>query len=183
MARVRQSKKCAGHKTNGDPCGGYAITGGTVCSAHGGRAPQVKAAAQVRVAEQRMAAQVARMNLDPVADPLTELQKLAGQAVGWKNLLAEKVDDLYEWRFTNERNDEQLRSEVALFERAMDRCASVLVAIAKLDIDDRLARVSEQQAAMVAAALSAVLGEMGLSHEQQREARTRVARHLRVAAG
>lgn len=40
MARKRQALKCAGHRTNGDPCNAYAINGGKVCAAHGGRAPQ-----------------------------------------------------------------------------------------------------------------------------------------------
>lgn len=51
MARVRWARKCAAHKKNGDPCGNYAITGGRVCRMHGGAAPQVRRAAEMRLLE------------------------------------------------------------------------------------------------------------------------------------
>lgn len=51
MARVRWAHKCAAHKTNGDPCGNYAIDGGRVCRMHGGAAPQVRRAADMRLLE------------------------------------------------------------------------------------------------------------------------------------
>jgi hypothetical protein len=118
---------------------------------------------------------------DPIDNPLTELAKLAGEVVAWKELIAGYVADLNSVRYSTDAG-EQVRGEIVLFERALDRCAVVLTAIARLNIDDRLARVSERQAATVADALSAVLADMGMSHEQQREARTRVARHLRSVA-
>jgi hypothetical protein len=43
-----QKRKCSGKNSRGKPCGNYAIKGGTVCSSHGGGAPQVKAKAAVR---------------------------------------------------------------------------------------------------------------------------------------
>lgn len=51
MARTRQALRCRARRTNGQACAAYAINGGRVCSAHGGRAPQVKAAAQRRLLE------------------------------------------------------------------------------------------------------------------------------------
>ena len=63
----------------------------------------------------------------------------------------------------------------------MDRCGKLLVDIAKLNIDERLVRVTEKQAAMVEAALLATLGEMGMGDGEQQEARGKLARHLRVA--
>jgi hypothetical protein len=49
VARVRQARKCHAHRKNGEPCKAYAIIGGRVCRAHGGAAPQVRAAARERL--------------------------------------------------------------------------------------------------------------------------------------
>ena len=43
------SVKCRAHRSNGQPCGRWAIVGGTVCPTHGGSAPQVRAAALQRI--------------------------------------------------------------------------------------------------------------------------------------
>jgi len=47
--RPKKGALCSAHRTNGDPCNQYAIRGGSVCGAHGGRAPAVKAKAAERI--------------------------------------------------------------------------------------------------------------------------------------
>lgn len=44
-------RRCRAHRGNGEPCSAYAIRGGVVCAVHGGRAPQVKRAADERLRE------------------------------------------------------------------------------------------------------------------------------------
>jgi len=56
------------------------------------------------------------------------------------------------------------------------------VDIAKLNIEERLAKITETQARLVSDALAATFREMGLPAEQQRDARGRLARHLRSVA-
>jgi hypothetical protein len=52
MARVhRPAVPCSARRSTGDPCKNYAMLGGRVCHAHGGRAPQTRNAAQRRLAE------------------------------------------------------------------------------------------------------------------------------------
>lgn len=177
----RQALKCKGRKTNGDPCNNYAITGGLVCHAHGGRAKQVKAKAAQRVAEGKVRAQLARMDVEPITDPLSELAKITGEVVAWKDAIRDRVNELTSLRYSTE-GGEQLRAEVALFERAMDRCEKFLTAMARLNIDERLARISEQQADLIMRAVTGGIADLGLPQEQQVEASRHVARRLRSVA-
>lgn len=133
--------------------------------------------------ERAVKAAIGKLEVVPVEDPLTEIAKLAGEVVAWKDAIAQHVSFLEDIRYDGEKTGEQVRGEVIVFERALDRCNTVLATMARLNIDERLAQVSEAQAQLVADALSAVLREMGLDLTQQREAKTRVAEKLRLVAG
>jgi uncharacterized Zn finger protein (UPF0148 family) len=157
------------------------MNGALVCHAHGGRAKQVKAKAAERAAEEKVRAVLARMDAEPISDPLSEMSKIAGEAVAWKDAIRDRVNELTSIRYSTE-GGEQLRAEIALFERAMDRCEKFLSSMARLNIDERLARISERQADIIIKAITATLAERGLSVEEQAEARRDVARRLRVAS-
>lgn len=45
------ARPCKGKRSNGEPCRKPAIKGGTVCSTHGGSAPQVRRKAALRLLE------------------------------------------------------------------------------------------------------------------------------------
>lgn len=147
-----------------EPCKRYPIRGGTRCPIHGGASPQAKAKATERLAEQEAGRAVARFRPEstPVADPLTELSKLAGEVLAWKCFLADRVQELNSLRYSTDHG-EAVRGEVLLFERALDRCAQVLGLIAKLNIDERLARISEAQAERITAAFLSACDEVGLT--------------------
>lgn len=72
----RPERQCTAHRTNGDPCRRAAINGGTVCATHGGRSPQVKAKARVRLemAADRMAKELLKI---AVSDDAPDNVKLA----------------------------------------------------------------------------------------------------------
>lgn len=53
MSRMPWARRCSAHRSNGEPCGAWAIRGGFVCRVHGGSAPQVKAAARARLFDER----------------------------------------------------------------------------------------------------------------------------------
>lgn len=146
------------------------------CRAHGGNAPANRKHAH----DLRVSAEMEVLDAESINDPLSELSRLAGQIVAWKDAMGQRVQELTELRFTDAKSSEQLRSEVALFERGMDRCTQVLVAMAKLDIDARLARISERQTEVVVAAMIATLVELNMTSEQQTEARGVLVRHLRA---
>jgi hypothetical protein len=156
---------------------GTAHPGVGKCRLHGGNTKNHRTAAVEEQARQILA----KLDVPAVENPLTVLAELTGQALAWRDVIAGKVNELGNLRYATETG-EQLRSEVVLFERAMDRCAKFAVEMARLNIDERLAKVTERQTEIVAGALAAVLAEMGLSTEQQKDARSRVARHLRSVA-
>jgi hypothetical protein len=107
---------------------------------------------------------LARLDVEPVDDRLRELAKLAGQVLAWRDELAARVNALTSLRYTaGESRTEQLRAEVALFERALDRCAALLGLMARLGIDTRLARISERQADAVVRAADAAIAAAGVT--------------------
>jgi hypothetical protein len=65
-AAANAAPRCRAHSSRtGKPCRAAAIRGGTVCTAHGGRAPQVREAARLRLA----------LLLDPALKGLSEIIK------------------------------------------------------------------------------------------------------------
>lgn len=179
----KQRIKCHGHKTNGDPCPNWAMNGQMVCHAHGGRAPQNKAAAAERVTERKARELFGKIAPDPapIDNPLAAYAQLAGRVIAWLDLMDSLLDDLRAVGYESEYVGVQIQAIVQLYERAMDRANTVLGSYARLKIDERLAAITEAQKTAVIRAINAALDEAGL-HEQARENATRAAaRHLRAA--
>lgn len=166
-------------KSSQERCKRTAPPGSTVCRAHGGAAPQVARKAAEREVERQALAQLSRHGYAPVADPLTALAELAGEVLAVKNIFRERLAALSEdaWRRTDDHGAEQLRAEVALYERALDRSARVLADIARLRIDERLTAITEEQARTMVAILTAVLERLDLT-EQAGQVRELVAVEL-----
>lgn len=167
---------CVAHRKSGEPCSARAMNGADKCRMHVGK----KAAAVIVEAKARQ--QLARMDVAPITDPLTELGKIAGEVVAWKDSMREKVNALTSIRYDAGESGEQLRAEVALLERAFDRCERFLTAMARLDIDERLARVTIAQKLMVLRAVEAALASAGVAGPAAVEAKKVAARHLREVA-
>lgn len=178
--------KCKGTaKSTGKRCTKNAIPGGTVCYTHGGAARQVKAAAQIRLVEQEARTTFGRLtdNSTPVTNPLTALSDLAGHAKSWMEFLAGKIADLQRLAYESPTGGEQIKGEIVLFERAMDRLNTVLATVARLNIDERLVAISEKQADMVIAALNAGLDAAGVGKDMRAVAKQAAARHLKIVKG
>jgi hypothetical protein len=129
---------------------------------HGGRTAKARERAAVEEARK----QLARLDLPPVEDPLSELARVCAQVIAWKDSMAAKVNDLNSLRYEGEGSGEQLRAEVALWERALDRCERFLTAMARLDIDDRLTKISEARAEMMLTVFTIALERAGVDGEQ-----------------
>lgn len=182
--------KCGAQKRQGEPGDTCTLTAGFGtdhvgagrCKFHGGNTPTQRQAAVTEQLEAQARATLARLDVTPVDNPFTALSRLAGQAVAWQEALSEHVNRLERFRYEGGTGTEQLRAEIALYERAMDRCGQILGTIAKLNIDERMAKITERQAERVIDAIDAVLEHLGLSGDQATEARQIAARHLRAVS-
>lgn len=175
-------------KSTGGRCGKPAIPGGTTCRIHGSAARQVRKAGERRVLEQRAAKALAGWNRTPVTDPVSELAGLAGEVLAWKEHMrgeVEQLDALTQTVIFGESGGsvQQVAALVEVYERALDRAAKVLTDMARLGIADRIASVNEQQGQLLAAVIRAVLGDLGLTPEQEALVGEVVPRRLREIGG
>lgn len=157
--------KCgrATRKPGNPPCARELAPGAVACRNHGGASPQAQRKAAERVVEERAATVFASLadRTVPVEDPFAALSQVAGEVLAFKTICGEQLAELREVRSTDAKGVEQVNALVAVFERAMDRAVSTLAAIAKLDIEDRLARVTVAQRQVIVRACLASFGEFG----------------------
>jgi hypothetical protein len=115
---------------------------------------------------------LAKLNVTPIENPLEELRRLAGQVTSWKDQAAKMVNELQgDMRYKDEKGAEQLRSEIVIWERALDRCVTTLAVMAKLDIDDRLARIEQAKVDMVFTIIEKTFEDLGLTDRQKAKLR------------
>jgi len=175
--------KCGGKKKQGggtctQPAGwGTPHAGSGRCKLHGGCAPS-SVIAGVETQARRLLYQ---RDAAPVVNPLEALQLLAGRALALEQFFGDKANELKGLRYEGGAGGEQLRAEVAVLERAMDRAGRLLLDIAKLNVEERLASVREKTAAMLEQALQSALAASGCDLGGQQRAREEFRRRLRVA--
>lgn len=165
-------------KSTGERCQRAPIRGGTVCYVHGGGAPGVKAAAARRLeaakVERDVRDAIAFESLEGVMDPLASLSRLADESLAMKEALAARINDLstkgrlrYKAAGTG---TEQLRAEVQLYERALDRSAKFLDLLARSGFEERRVALQEAQGQLVAQAVRGILaGMLAVVVEQLRQ--------------
>lgn len=83
-------RKCIAHKSDGKPCANWAVQGATVCTAHGGAAPQVAARAAVRAEVMRWG--LGDANVDPGQVMLRLVSQSAARAEHYSRLLEQAYD-------------------------------------------------------------------------------------------
>lgn len=172
--------RCNAHSKgrNGGQCGRPPTHNSTVCQSHGAGAPQVRAAGKARAEQERARKALGKLVVVPVDNPLEELRNLAGEAVAWKRVCAAAVAQLERLRYSTD-GGEQIRGEIQLFERAIDRCNTILVGIAKLNLDERIARIAESHLNAVTQALLQACAEQGITGPQRTAVMLGVAKYLR----
>lgn len=180
----RGKPRCSAKARNsaGGRCYTHPVKDQKRCRMHGGTSPKAKERAARERTERQMRSAVALHDMGPVHDPLTALKNLAGEVVAWKDAMRQQVEGLDTLSYSTEYG-ETAKALVQLFERSMDRCADVLSKIARLNIDERLAAVTERQAKMIEDAFFAALDEAGippLDFDKREMVATAYAKHLSV---
>lgn len=186
----RQGLKCHGHKQDGSPCGAYAITGGKVCGAHGGRPKQTRSKAVVR-------AELMSWGLnDATEDPGEVLLRLVTQSARRAARYAEELEELVA-ESPNLRTaliaeahgefgpvGEYVRGLATLEATERDRCATFATKAIAAGLAERQVRLAERQGALIADVLRAVLDDpaWGLSDAQKRKAPDIIRAHIRAIA-
>jgi len=191
---IRRCRKRFGQP---DACRMYAVAGTEppMCGEHGANLGSGNRKQATRtVFEERAAARLAEIlagdgekliHPEGIADPLTELLNLAAEIKAGKEILKFVVAHLYSQeriRYAHSKVGEQLRMEIILYERSLERYGHILIQISKLKIEDRLAGVREQTAAMLERALDAALEASGVGIDGKEAAREQFRRHLKVVA-
>ena len=168
----------ANSKRSGQRCKSFAVRGTNPprCRHHAGKS-LAKVRSEVAAREGAVAVLRRQGRADPVEDPLSVLAELAGDALAWRDACAELLGGLEEVRYRG-KGGEQIRAEIALFERATDRAARIAEAMARLNIDDRLARIRGLQAQRVVRALETTLVALDASEEVRVAARHRLIAEL-----
>jgi hypothetical protein len=198
--------RCWGRsKKTGNQCGRPANAGQHVCRFHGGNTPQALAKAQERLTEQKARTIVEtygrKINTTATEALLEEVQWTAGH-VAW---LRERVQEIESsaavegtdrehplvWGVTREKiggEDRGTTEEAApnvwlrLYQQERDHLVKVCSAAIKAGIEERRIQLAEQQGALVAQAIRAILGDLQLTPEQQARVPEVVPRHLRALA-
>jgi hypothetical protein len=203
MARKRPAVHCTAHRTDSEPCSGWAVHGAKVCQAHGGRAPQVQAAAT-----ERLAVEVANRLAIPVettaADALQDgLARMNGEVLFLAERVAQIPEDELTWGVVSRRirpaavPGGQSVVEVTQATRrhplwvaltdATTRRTAIAAEMSRLGIEQRRAVLDEQLAHLIAAPFFGLLAELRvawqLDRDQEKQVKAMIARQLRAIEG
>lgn len=186
---------CAAHRSDGQPCRNVAARGQDVCRFHGGSAPQAKAAAVRRQQARAALLAVETFGLPVQVDPhqalLDELHRTAG-AVAWLGAIVADLDQgEVVWGLTREKvggEDRGTTKEagtnawVQLWQQERRHLVDVAKACVSAGIEERRVRLAEDAGRVLAGVVSAVLGRLNLTSEQQALVPVVVPEELRRAA-
>ena len=188
---------CKGHNKAGGPCGAKPRRGATVCHKHGGAAPQVKAKAELRVAEAKAAEAVETLGLPVAISPtdalLEEVHRTAGHVRWVEGQVRELAPDALTWGITQRKDigsgefpgidvteAAALNVWIDLYHRERKHLIDVCKAAIAAGIEERRVRLAEMQGELAGQALRAILAGLDLTREQRERVPTLVRRHLAV---
>lgn len=156
-----------GHsKRTGGPCGRHPAVGQEVCKIHGGGSPQAIAAAEARQVEAQADQLLQQLwpglsTLEPVKDPVDLLARTAAALEHMADVVGRRVNDL-NTHLAGGKDLTQLRAEVVLLDRLLDKLLKAGEGMARLGIAERHVELEQERAQMVTAAFLAAIGVVQL---------------------
>lgn len=177
----------------GRPCRRLPVGGMTVCTAHGGAAPQTKRRAERRIMEQAATDLVNTFGV-PVtdADPGTIILERIGTLAGHVRWLQARVEELQPddvaWGTTTIKTGGQDAGTteeakpsvwVELYDRWGQQLQNLCIAALKVGLKEREVRIAEQQGAAICSLLDGLLLDLGIDPQLPATAE-KVAKHLRL---
>lgn len=183
---AKTGRRCTKIKADGERCKRPPIKGALVCQMHGGQLPPVKKAAAVALTEARVRREISSMRDVPqmtgVNDVYTELLEVLSMCAQWRRLLGDRVSYLTNLGYSTLENGEQVRADVQLFERSLERSAKVGEMLARLNLDERKAALDERTAAQLGMCIQQILNDLNLTDEQRELAAVVAPRRVRELA-
>lgn len=172
--------RCTAKTSRGTPCKRSPINGGTVCATHGGRAPQVKAAAERRLQEAAAREAAERVGVLVVVSPqqalLDEVHRAAGMVAFYGARVAEAAERGHKGLVYGETKreagvDKNAETDLVTLEarpsiwlvlwgEERDRLARVSAVAIKAGIEERRVQLAEQQGQVLASVIRGVLDAM-----------------------
>lgn len=194
-APAEEFRCTATNRESGERCRRKHAKGGKVCASHGGNAKQVRGKAEQRTAVERVKKLVATYGLPIEITPeqaiLEEVHRTAGH-VAW---LEQQVHALTEgelvWGITRVKEggeDRGVTEEATphaflkLYQAERSHLAKVCADAIRVGIEERQVKLAEQQGALVAQAIRAILDDLKLTSAQRAMISEVVPRHLRALA-
>ena len=192
----KNKPSCNAHITSGErkgePCrnepgkGTGTHVGYGNCRFHGGLTPNANKHAQKEMLDDEVRRQLGLNEWEAIEDPYTALADHVGKGQAIEAILLQKVEELASLRQYGGQFGERIDVIFEAWERAYRQMSSDLLGMARLDLDDKIARLRAKvdlaTAEIVSRALAGALGTVELSAEQRESVLKEFGERLRPAA-
>lgn len=157
---------CKAHRSKtGTACRANPVRGAAVCTKHGGSSRAVKKNAAARVAEAKVEERMGELRAEhdrPDEHPFAALLDMSRRVAATTRALEAMVDD-----YRADGDDERLQAALAVYERFGRLSMQVSKTVLDANLDERLVRVNEAQAAALCEAVGVALAAVDLTDAQR----------------